>query len=177
MRHVSYGVRLIALSAFAIALLSGCQKKYDTKEQCELEELKKAKSNNNAAYQAVVGYCESLFAKKDVTSSYDGKMKDPNWVRANSANKSEKEVYYDSNSINRPESGIVDFWIKIVVDPKVPKNYELSLNRIDCVSRKVKGLSSTIYINDEISEQKGGSDWTDIKPGREGAYVLNRVCT
>lgn len=174
MRHVSYGVRLIALSAFAIALLSGCQKKYDTKEQCELEELKKAKINNNAAYQTVVGYCESLFAKKDITSSYDGKMKEPNWVRAN---KSEKEVYYDSNSITRPESGIVDFWIKIVVDPKVPKNYQLSLTRIDCVSRKTKYLSSTIYINDEMSEQTGESDWTDIIPGRAGANVLNRVCT
>ena len=174
MRHVSYGVRLIALSAFAIALLSGCQKKYDTKEQCELEELKKAKSDNNAAYQTVVGYCESLFAKKDVTSSYDGKMKEPNWVRVS---KSGKERYYDSNSITRPESGIVDFWSKMVEDPKVPKNYQLSLTRIDCVSRKLKFLSSTIYINDEVSKHTGEDDWADIIPGGAGANVLNRVCT
>lgn len=173
MQYYKRLVQIFAASVLTITFLSGCQKKYDTKEQCELEEMKKSKISNDAAYRTVAAYCDSLFDKSSVSSSYQGDMKEPNWVKAN---KGENAVYVDTNSITRPEGGLVDLWIKVVMNQKNPKDFQLSLTRIDCLGRKTKYLSSAIYVNDAVSEKSGESDWTDIVPGRAGSQVLNMVC-
>ncbi len=161
------------VSILAMTMLSSCQDKYDTKAECVLQELKDSPDRSDASYQAVDEYCGSLFDKSSSPASHQGQMVEPNWLKVT---KGDRDAFFDKNSVTYPEPNVVEFWIKIVPDPKEPGDYQLSLTRIDCSQRKTKYLSSSLFIDDKISETSGETSWNPIVPGRAGAEVYNMVC-
>ena len=154
-------------------MLSSCQEKYDSKAECVLQELKDSPDRSDASYQAVDEYCGSQFDKSSSPTSHQGPMEEPNWLKVT---KGDIDAFFDKNSVTYPEPNVVEFWVKIVPDPKKPGDHQLSLTRIDCSQRKTKYLSTSLYVDDKQSQTSGETSWGPIVPGGAGAEVYNMVC-
>jgi len=108
-------------------------------------------------------------------------------------------MYYDKSNIKKVNKSIISVWTKTIYNRngktkyfsflesigKAPDNpdilnYELVLVEIDCVNKKYRASSMSIYDEKDsvlASQPKSINKWSDIPPNSQMEILKNEVCS
>jgi hypothetical protein len=168
-------------------LLMGCEKKYDTLEECNLEELKKLDQTDDSAVNIVLAYCVDYIEKIDKEeerreTEQDGQSTE---VRLVADSKWEiiptKKSFFkiDLNSIEKITPAIRRATIISAVSEKEFEDgdYARSMVEFDCFDKRIWPYRVDFFKNSKFIEEDNSYSYRDVAVDSSAASTYNFVCS